>query len=363
MDANIAEPYLKMRELLDASPSGCPEAPEIYEILQILFSEEEAALVSNLAYMAKPAEAIAEKAGISPEEAAEMLESLADRGLVLASDRGGVRGYSMLPLMPGIFEFPFMNGERNELQDRLAALWKDYSPVLGRGLGSPGMRIIRAIPVQEEVVSVPGVLTYSMLYDLIDNAKATAIAHCACRESERECDAPREACMIFDDKADFLVERGFARYLTADEMKEKLREFDRAGLVHQVNNSQDKLTLICNCCPCCCHLLRAVKEWGNPNVIAGSGFKPVVDEDVCVGCGICADERCPMGAITVVEGTSSVDEAMCIGCGLCVTGCPNEALHLVVREDAAAPPATSRDVGLVLLQEKGKLQRFIEINS
>jgi Fe-S-cluster-containing hydrogenase component 2 len=70
-----------------------------------------------------------------------------------------------------------------------------------------------------------------------------------------------------------------------------------------------------------------------------------------------------MGAITVVEGTSSVDEAMCIGCGLCVTGCPNEALHLVVREDAAAPPATSRDVGLVLLQEKGKLQRFIEINS
>ncbi|HEY5526082.1 MAG TPA: 4Fe-4S binding protein [Candidatus Anoxymicrobiaceae bacterium] len=363
MSASRAEVYSRLRELLDASPSGCPEAPEIYEILEILFTEEEAELTCNLAYLPRTVEVVAEKGGVSSESAAEMLESLADRGLVMAADKDGVRLYSMLPLMPGIFEFPFMNGERNEQQDRLAALWKLYSPVLGAGLGSPGARIIRAIPIQEEVESVPGVLTYNMLYDLIDGAKACAIAHCACRESERECDAPTEACMIFDDKADFLVERGFARYLTADEMKEKLREFDEAGLVHQVNNAAGRLTLICNCCTCCCHLLRAVKEWGNPNVIAGSGLMPEVDVELCVGCGTCENERCPMDAITVVEAVSVVDADKCIGCGLCVTGCPNEALHLVKRDDAVEPPAKSRDLALTLLQEKGKLERFIEINT
>lgn len=363
MATDSTDVYSKIREMLDASPAGCPDAPEIHEVLRMLFSEDEAELVCNLAFMPRPVEAIAQKAGMPADECGAMLESMAARGVVLSSEREGVLGYAMLPVMPGLFEFPFMKGERGEFEDRLAVLWQSYSPVLGRGLGSPGTRLIRAIPVQEEVENEPGILTHDMLYDLIDNAKSMAIAHCACRESERECDSPREACMIFDDKADFLVERGFARYLTPDEMKEKLREFDRAGLVHQVNNSADKLSLICNCCTCCCHLLRAMKDWGNPNVIASSGFVPVLDAELCVECGTCAEERCPMGAAAVTDDGLTYDEDRCIGCGLCVTGCPNEALRLVKRAEAAPPPATARDMALALLQEKGRLQRFIEINT
>lgn len=95
------------------------------------------------------------------------------------------------------------------------------------------MRFSRVIPIQEEVESIPGILTYEMLDRMIDAAKSVGIGHCACREANRKCDAPREACMLFDETCDFLVERGHGRYLNKEEMKRKLREFDEAGLVRR----------------------------------------------------------------------------------------------------------------------------------
>jgi Pyruvate/2-oxoacid:ferredoxin oxidoreductase delta subunit len=146
-------------------------------------------------------------------------------------------------------------------------------------------------------------------------------------------------------------------------MKTKLGEFDEAGLVHQVNNSQEKLTMICNCCPCCCHLLRALTQCDNASTFAGSGFTPEVDAGECDGCAICADERCPMGAIEVVEELARIDAARCIGCGLCVTGCPQRALRLVRREGVPEPAPTTREMGLKILEDKGKLEDFIKLNT
>jgi uncharacterized Fe-S center protein len=51
---------------------------------------------------------------------------------------------------------------------------------------------------------------------------------------------------------------------------------------------------------------------------------PVVKEEVCKGCGICAD-YCPTGAIAVEE-VASIDAGRCIGCGECVVSCPNDAV-------------------------------------
>ena len=356
------EVYEELRRKLDTYVTSCPEAPEIYEILSLLFTPEEARLACSLAFVERPLGQVARRAGVDEPGASEMLEVMADRGVIFSREKEGERRYRLLPVMPGLFEFPFMRGERNELTESLSALWNAYMPLVGRDFATEGMPMARVLPVQEEVESQPGVLTYEMIYDMIDRARVVGIAHCACRESERRCDAPTEACMVFDDACDFLVERGFARYLTRDEMKARLRELDEAGLVHQVNNSQDKLTLICNCCPCCCHLLRAATEFGNPFAIGASGFVPVVDADVCVGCATCADERCPMGAMTVGE-VAAVDEALCIGCGLCATGCPEKALTLRRREGVPEPAATTRDMGLKILGDKGKLEAFIELNT
>ncbi|MBC7229748.1 MAG: 4Fe-4S binding protein [Actinobacteria bacterium] len=355
------EVYEGLRELLDRHPTGCAPAPEIIEILKTLFNEEEARVALGLGFRPFRVEDVARHAGVDIGTARGCLESLAEKGVVFVREKEGERGYALLPVMPGIFEFPFMKGMSDEMRDKLTPLWKEYLPKLGTRFGGTETRFSRIIPIQEEVESEPGVLPYQKVYDMIDRAKVVGIATCACRDLERKCDAPREACMLFDETCAYLVERGFGRYLYKEEMKEKLRQFDRAGLVHQINNVQERLTFVCNCCTCCCGLLRMSLEWGNPPVFISSGFVPVVEEDLCNGCGTCAEERCPVGAIRVADEKAVVDTTKCIGCGLCVTGCPNRALRLEAVSGFPEPPATTAEMGMKILQEKGKLERFLEV--
>jgi len=355
--------YKALQELLDKDPTGCPPAPEIDEILRILFSEEEAGVALGLGFRTFPLAMIAERAGVEPSEAARHLDAMAERCLIFAKEKGGERQYALQPVMPGLFEFPYMKGHKNENLERLAPLWNSYMKRFGKGFGSPSMPFARVLPVQEEVQSEPGVLPYEKVYEMIDKARVVGIGHCACRRTMQRCDAPREACMMFDDTCDFLVQRGYGRYLTKEEMKEKFREFDERGLVHQVNNSQDKLSFICNCCSCCCELLQALTKLDNPHVLSTSAFLPSLSPDRCTGCGNCAEERCPMGAIEMKEAVPRMEEQRCIGCGLCVTGCPDDALKLTRREKAPIPALTIRDMTMTIVKEKGKLDAFLPLVS
>jgi NAD-dependent dihydropyrimidine dehydrogenase PreA subunit len=351
--------YKRLQELLDKNPAGCPAAPEIDKILRILFTEEQARVALGLGFRPLPVGVIAKRAGVGPGLARQRLEALADKGLVFAKKKHEQWHYALLPVMPGLFEFPYMKGQPRDVLARLRPLWKVYLSRLSRGLGSPSMSITRVIPIQEKIPDEPGVLTYERVYEMIEKARVVGIARCACREVEQGCEAPREACMLFDDTCTFLVERGMGRILTKEALKRKLREFDQYGLVHQVNNSKDRLTLICNCCPCCCGLLKALTEFKNPHVIASSGFVPQIDPDRCTGCGVCAEQRCPMKAISIVDGRAVVAAEPCIGCGLCASGCPEEVVILVRREKVSEPAPSVRDMGLAILEEKGKLADFL----
>lgn len=355
------EVYERLRELLDRHPTGCQPAPEIIEILKIFFTEEEARVALGLGFRPFGVKDVARRAGVDEETAERCLASLADKAVVFEREKEGRVGYALLPVMPGLFEFPYMKGMSEEMRERLTPLWKSYLPKLGKGFGGTATRFSRIIPIQEEVESEPGVLPYQKVYEMIDKAQVVGIGTCACRDMERNCDNPLEACMLFDETCTYLVERGFGRYASKDELKAKLKEFDEAGLVHQINNVQERLTFVCNCCTCCCGLLRMSTEWGNAPVFTSSGFVPVVDTELCTGCGICADERCPMQAIEVSDETAVVNDGLCIGCGLCVSGCPEEALRLEKVEEYREPPQTTAEMGMKILEEKGKLEAFMEV--
>ena len=61
---------------------------------------------------------------------------------------------------------------------------------------------------------------------------------------------------------------------------------------------------------------------------------PWVNQDLCVGCGVCVPE-CPVGAIELgSDGTAAIDEAECIRCGRCHDVCPEDA----VRHDSERIP-------------------------
>jgi formate hydrogenlyase subunit 6/NADH:ubiquinone oxidoreductase subunit I len=53
----------------------------------------------------------------------------------------------------------------------------------------------------------------------------------------------------------------------------------------------------------------------------------------------------------------------CIGCGLCSTGCPNDAIRMERSVEVPEPPANYMEMGMRLLQEKGKLEDFIKVNT
>jgi ferredoxin len=112
-----------------------------------------------------------------------------------------------------------------------------------------------------------------------------------------------------------------------------LDKAEEIGLVHTVSNVMKGFGYVCNCCSCCCAVLRGITEYGIENSVARAGYYAVIDPDECLGCGTCI-VRCQVHAISEQDGASVVDRERCIGCGLCVTGCPNDVAKLQRRPEA-----------------------------
>jgi len=101
---------------------------------------------------------------------------------------------------------------------------------------------------------------------------------------------------------------------------------------------------ICNCCGCCCAILRGINDWGIENSVAQANYYAAIDAEQCTACGLC-EQRCQVGAVSEQDGAFVVDTKRCIGCGLCVTGCPSGAakLHPKSDEEIVPPPLDLAD--------------------
>lgn len=57
-----------------------------------------------------------------------------------------------------------------------------------------------------------------------------------------------------------------------------------------------------------------------------------INEDKCVGCGLCAN-ACEQSAIQIIDGKAKlVSDSYCDGLGMCLPKCPVDAIHLVEKE-------------------------------
>jgi MinD superfamily P-loop ATPase len=62
------------------------------------------------------------------------------------------------------------------------------------------------------------------------------------------------------------------------------------------------------------------------------GGVAIIDSELCVGCGKCADV-CRFEAIVAGAEAHAVNEIGCEGCGACIHVCPTQAIHLESRPD------------------------------
>jgi len=318
---------------------------EIYSMLELMFSQEQAEVGSNMQPGPQTSEHIAEITGKSVDEVTRVLESMADNGTVYSSGKGESPTYALLPLLPGSWEIQLMKGEIDEKSRKLAQSFKDYFKAVGdkpsSGPRATTVPFSRVIPIFEEITPETEILPYEILANYLETIDTVSVSHCYCRHEGAllgdPCDKPVENCFNFGPFAKFLAERGFGRLIEKAEAKKIMKEAEDAGLVHCASNTTDTIGFVCNCCSCHCGIMKSMQTVGGIGMTAASDFIIRLDEDECSACEDCID-RCQVNAMSMGDDVVDINYQLCIGCGLCTSFCPTEALSLITREEKVVPP-------------------------
>ena len=348
--------YYELREQLDQYSVGFPTTASGVEmkILEKLFTEEEAQMYLKLSLMLETPESVAERLKQDPKKIADLLDTMADKGLLFRLRKDGLARYGAAPFVIGIWEY-----QVETLDEELAKLLEQYFEEAWGQQASEQTPLMRTIPVNRAInVSWP-VAPYEDAREIIKSKENIAVANCICRvqkgKLDEACDKPVEVCLMFGSHAKYYVDKGMGRYINQDEGLKILDRCEEAGLVPQPFNAQNPGGM-CNCCGDCCGILRALQKHPRPAEMVVSNYFAEVDPDLCAACETCL-ERCQMEAITMgPDEVAVVDLERCIGCGLCVTTCTTEALSLQLKqaEERREPPAQGRDTIMQMAQQRGK---------
>ena len=369
--------YQKLTARLNLLPQGAVASDLLFEILKILFSEREAGLVSSLPIKPFNSRKAAGIWKISEADAKSILNDLADRGILIDACNNDNVIYSMPPPMAGFFEFSLMRYRNDIDQKTLSELFYQYMNVeedFIKNLFTAGETQLGRAFVNEEVLSNENalhVLDYERASEVIKTASSIGIGICYCRHKMehlgRNCDAPMEICMTFNDSADSLTRHGIARRVDAAEGIDLLQKARDNNLVQFGENVRERVNFICNCCGCCCEALIASRRFGFLNPVHTTNFIPSIIEEECNGCGKCV-ALCPVEAMTLVSSNdpgkphrkkAKLQREICLGCGICKGGCDKNAIELKPRIERVITPVSSVHRVVLMAIERGKLQNLI----
>jgi formate hydrogenlyase subunit 6/NADH:ubiquinone oxidoreductase subunit I len=343
----------------------------------MLFNENEARMVSLLPI--KPFTAlIASKAWkLDMNSTQKMLDTLSSRAILVDVERNGESVYTLPPPMAGFFEFSLMR-VRNDLDQKvLGELFYQYLNVeedFIKSLFTQGETQLGRTFVQEHSLSEENalhVLDYERASEVIKSASHLGVGMCYCRHKMehlgKNCKAPMEICMTFNDTAESLTKYGYARRVDAVEGMDLLQQAQENNLVQFGENVREKVNFICNCCGCCCEAMIASRKYAILNPVHTTNFLPDVSEESCTGCGKCA-EVCPVEAMTMVSANDALkpkqkkarlNPDICLGCGVFVRVCNPKSIKLANREKRVITPLNGAHRTVMMAIERGKLQNLI----
>ena len=364
---------------------GPPPGPAVERLVAHLFPAEEAELALQLPmYLQRPAAAVARRLGRDPAEVEAGLSRMAERSTIF----GGRKGYTLLPLVPGQFEYLLMGGGGDDWYRTYAELFEE---VFGSGYASAYTRahvpVVRTVPATG--VSASGASSREITIEqpvdsrgkVVDDDAMLAMlqAHerfgvlnvCQCRQSRHltghrcRVAAPADGCLILGAFASSSVEKGKGRLVTRDEVCDIIDRRRGQRLVFLAGNvAPESPNVICTCCECCCHALQLVNEWGGQQWLAPPRFLLAMDESRCDHCGLCRP-ACGTHAHEVKRKVHTFHPERCIGCGICVDACPQGALMLEPNRGYRRPARSfthlgarvAPSAGLALLRARGVRRR------
>jgi ferredoxin len=367
MERNMV--YQRLAEHLSCLGMGYPCREDLIDILKENFTEKEAAValaIPNTVIPLRPigVEEIEKSIDLPREELLGILNHLAEKGRIYSGKmENEATGYALHQVGFGFPQTFFWKGEDTPHARKMAALTAKYfsRKVTQESLSSGSdPKPYRYIPVKRSLeVSKQAVLPWHMMEKVIGDAKRVAVAHCGCRIAYRlagkTCEHPTEVCLKFNDMANYVIERGFAREITKEEALRLVSKAEEAGLVHFVDNAEGEIQHNCNCCGCACWNVGNIRRRKIPrDTLMATYFIRRSSSGECSGCGAC-EEICPVDAIRVEAGSAVVDEEWCIGCGVCSTVCGTGAISIVPRPDRSGqlPASGFRELHEMIRERKG----------
>ena len=380
---HLKQEYRDLVDHLNRGQVGLPE-PTLEqawagwrEILEILYTPEEAALAATLPHTPIGLGALAKRLGVPADELRRRLDPLCDKGLVmdLVHPETQKVKYLLAPPVVGFFEFSMMRAKDSIPKKRMAEALHAYThgdaTFATEVFGSE--TVIGRSVVHETAVAaseLPDVLDFERASTIVDTASSHAVSLCYCRHKAEHlgeaCDAPVDTCLSLNAGADFVIRRGFGRRVDKREAHAILEGARKQGLVQIADNVQNRPSYLCNCCGCCCGQLQGINEYGL-RAVNPSGFTPRCEDSTCKGCSRCS-RACPVAALSMVGKRTTgvrkndlrpqVDEDRCIGCGVCVGACKSGSLTMR-RARRPKVPRDSVEKAVRMALERGRLASLV----
>ncbi len=319
---------------------------QLFEIIGLLFNEEEALVVSSIPLLNGTAKKVAKNMYRPVEEISSIFEDLTERGLIFSYGEGEDKKYFVLPIIPGIYELQMWKAPDSEKTRKLVKLYDDYyTQEFSENMIKKQARVFRIIPVEKSINTAEktSILPSDRIREIINSHDAWSLAnYCTCRR-QREmlgdgCGKPLDVCMQFGNAARYMDRQGYGRLVSREEIMEALDRAEDAGLIHFTDNIE-KPYISCNCCACCCISLATLTRFNTPALFCNSQFTVQFDPNKCNSCGKCT-KACIAGGVHLYNKKIIFEPWRCIGCGVCVTKCDTYALKLVPRKDNIQVPGS-----------------------